>query len=354
MKKTGIRIILFLIIITVVALSGCLSSPSTSTNTTVSVPVTTASVPSVSPNSSITPSSGAEGMIAPSGANAPDTSSIKQKWLDVPYANLSPSEKLDIYLPNEGTGPFPVILVVHGGRFETGDKADAQLSPMLQGLNRSYAVVSVNYRLSSEAQFPAQIHDVKAALRFVRAHATEYNLQPDAIAAWGRSAGGTLVSLTGTSRDIPELEDLEMGNSNQSSKVQAVVDWCGPINFSSMDEQFTASNLGQANHNGADSAESKLFGVSIALIPEKVKKADPETYITPDDPPFFIQHGTIDTQVPSQQSVEFATKLEQVLGKDNVSLELIQGAGHADAMFSTTENVNKVLDFLDKTIGTSK
>jgi len=85
------------------------------------------------------------------GRNAPAASSIKQKWLDVPYANLSPSEKRDIYLPNEGAGPFPVILAVHGGRFETGDKADAQLCPMLQGLNRSYAVVSVNYWLSSEA-----------------------------------------------------------------------------------------------------------------------------------------------------------------------------------------------------------
>ncbi len=170
--------------------------------------------------------------------------------------------------------------------------------------------------------------------------------------AW--SAGGTLVSLTGTFRDIPELEDLAMGNSFQSSKIQAVLDWCGPINFSSMDEQFTVSSLGKANHYAADSAESKLFGESIALIPEDVKKADPETSITPDDPPFFIQHGTLDTQVPSQQSVEFATKLEQVLGKDNVSLELIQGADHADAMFSTTENVNKVLDFLDKTIGTSR
>ena len=112
-------------------------------------------------------------------APAADISRIKNKWLDIPYANKSASEKLDIYLPDEGKGPFPVIISVHGGAFLGGDKADAQLNPMLQGLKLGYAVVSVNYRLSGEAIFPANIMDVKAAVRWVKANARQYKLNPD-------------------------------------------------------------------------------------------------------------------------------------------------------------------------------
>ncbi|MCX6698618.1 MAG: alpha/beta hydrolase [Methanomicrobiales archaeon] len=282
------------------------------------------------------------------GTTAPNVSSIKQKWLNVPYATRSSAEKLDIYLPNEGEGPFPVIVSIHGGAFIMGDKADGQLTPMLQGVNRGYAVVSINYRLSSEATFPAQINDVKAAIRFIRAHAAEYKLNPDKIAVWGGSAGGNLAALAGTSGDVASLEDMDLGNSGQSSRVQAVVDWFGPINFTSMDEQFTASGLGPATHNAADSPESKLFGKAITAVPDLVMGANPETYITADDPAYFIQHGTADSQVPTEQSINFAAKLAKVIGSDNVTLELLQGAGHGDAMFTTTDNVGKVLAFLDK------
>ena len=128
-----------------------------------------------------------------------------------------------------------------------------------------------------------------------------------------------------------------------------MVDWFGPINFSAMDEQFSQSGLGPANHNQADSPESRLFGQSIAAVPDRVKAANPETYITADDPPFFIQHGTADSQVPTQQSVDFAARLKPAIGA-NVTLELLQGAGHADPAFTTPENVAKVLDFLDSAL----
>ena len=102
-----------------------------------------------------------------------EVSAIKRKWQDIAYANLSPSQKLDIYLPDEGDGPFPVIVSVHGGAFMFGDKVDGQLTPMLEGLKRGYAVVSINYRLSGEALFPANITDVKAAIRGVKANAVQ-------------------------------------------------------------------------------------------------------------------------------------------------------------------------------------
>ncbi|MFI5156185.1 MAG: alpha/beta hydrolase fold domain-containing protein, partial [Chitinophagales bacterium] len=138
--------------------------------------------------------------------------SIKNKWLDIAYASISPAEKLDIYIPNTGNGPFPIILAIHGGAFKMGDKASGEITPMLEGLTRGYALVSINYRMSGEAKAPKLIQDVKAAIRWIRANAKQYKLNPDKIAAWGSSAGGHLSSLAGTSGGINELEDLSLGN----------------------------------------------------------------------------------------------------------------------------------------------
>jgi len=154
-----------------------------------------------------------------------NTGNISRKWLDIAYASKSPAQKLDIYLPDAGDGPFPVILSIHGGAFKGGDKGDNQVVPMLEGVRRGYAVVSINYRLSGEAISPAQINDIKAAVRWIRANAKQYKFNPDKIAAWGGSAGGNLAALLGTSGDVKELEDGSQGNANQSSRVQAVVDW---------------------------------------------------------------------------------------------------------------------------------
>lgn len=347
-KQRMFQVIPFAVVLIIAALvAGCVSSPSAPANST-----TIAQLPTI-PAANLSPDMGPGGLKG-GGMSAPDTSGIRQRWLDVPYANLSSAEKMDIYLPDQGTGPFPVIVSIHGGGFMSGDKASGELTPMLTGLNKSYAVVSINYRLSPEAQFPAQIQDVKAAIRFIRANAKVYNLDPDRIAVWGGSAGGNLASLAGTSGDVPELEDLSMGNPEQSSRVQAVVDWFGPINFLTMDLQFTKSGLGPVTHNQIDSPESKYLGAAIPTIPEKVKAANPETYISVEDPPFFIQHGTSDSQVPTEQSVNFAKGIETVIGTEKVSFETLQGAGYGDQAFTTTENVGKVFAFLDKSLGVTR
>jgi len=281
------------------------------------------------------------------------TDQIKRKYLDIPYAGLSPAQKLDIYLPEDGAGPFPVIVSIHGGAFMGCDKADMQVMPMLEGLKRGYAVVAINYRLSWEAKFPALVQDVKAAMRWIRAHAQRYLLDPNKIAAWGGSAGAYLSTMLGVSDGIPELEDLGLGNPDQSSRVQAVVAWFGPTNFLKMDEQLAASGLAPQEaerHDGEHSPESLLLGRKITEVPDLVKAANPETYIRRDAPPFFIQHGTRDPVVPVQQSIEIAKKLEKGIGEDKVILELLEGAEHGDAMFETPENVKKVLDFLDQVL----
>lgn len=280
-----------------------------------------------------------------------NTDHIKRKLLNIPYASLSQAQKLDIYLPDRGEGPFPVIVWIHGGAFMGCDKADLQILPSLEGLKRGYAVVSINYRMSREATFPALVHDTKAAIRWIRANAQTYDFDPNRIAAWGGSAGAYLALMLGTSIGVQKLEDLSMGNPNQSSTVQAVVSWFGPSDFLKMDEQLEESGLhplAGMEHNGANSPESLILGRKITEIPEKVIAANPITYVRPGAPPFLIQHGTKDATVPVQQSVVAAAKLKTVLGDQMVILELLDEAEHGDPRFGTRENLDKVLGFLDK------
>ena len=280
------------------------------------------------------------------------TDHIQRKWLDVPYAGGSDAQKLDIYLPDEGDGPFPVILSVHGGAFLGGDKADGQLRPMLEGLERGYAVVSINYRLSGEAIWPAQIHDCKAAVRWIRASSAQYQLDPGFIAAWGGSAGGHLSAMLGTSGDVTALEDPDLGNADRSSRVQAVVDWFGPTDFLEMDAHLAESGVRDPMaHSVPDSPESKLLGGNLEDVPELVREANPETYISGDDPPFLIQHGTEDNLVPYQGSVLFARNLGSLLGFEKVSLELFPATGHGGPAFMTDTNLDRVFGFLDRARG---
>jgi acetyl esterase/lipase len=241
-----------------------------------------------------------------------------------------------------------VIVSIHGGAFMFGDKADGQVNPMLEALKYGYAVVSLNYRMSGEAKFPAPVQDAKAAIRFIRANAAKYHLNPDKIAAWGGSAGANLASMIGTTGDVSDFDDVSLGNAGVSSKVQAVVDWFGPIQFDQMDAQFKESGNGQPNHGVVDSPESRLLGAAVATSPELVKKASPATYISENDPPFFIEVGTKDQMVPTQQSQNFYKDLVKVLGSDKVSITLLEGANHGGPQFETPENITKVIDFLNK------
>jgi len=276
---------------------------------------------------------------------------VRRKFIDLPYASRSPAQKLDIYLPEEGKDPFPVILSIHGGAFMGCDKSDGQVLPMLEGLQRGYAVVAINYRLSWEAIFPALVQDAKAAVRWVRANARRYQFDPGRIAAWGGSAGGYQSAMLGTSAGVSDLEDLSLGNQDQPCNVQAVVAWYGPTNFLQMDEYLAASGLLPPpgfRHSEANSPESLLLGQLITEIPDRVKAANPETYIHQGMPPFLLQHGVRDAVVPVQCSIEFAAKLQRVLGEDRIKLDLIEDAEHGDPKFETPENVKRVLDFLDK------
>ncbi len=284
----------------------------------------------------------------PMPAMMPETKATPA-YSDIPYATVSDAQKLDIYLP-EGDGPFPLVIAVHGGGFMMGDKASPDaISGTDQLLASGFAVASINYRLSGEALAPAQIQDVKAAVRFLRANAAEYKLNPEKFGAWGGSAGGSLVSLLGTSCGEAALEGQELGNTDQSSCVQAVVDWYGPIDFLTMDEQFAGTSC-PANHNEASSPESLLVGGPVQENQDLARLVNAMSYASPDDPPFFIQHGTNDCNVPPAQSQNLYDALKSVIGAENTTLTFIQGAGHGGAEFVDPVNMQLIVDFFNKTL----
>jgi acetyl esterase/lipase len=277
-----------------------------------------------------------------------DVSHIKRKWLDLPYANLSPAQKLDIYLPDDGEGPFPVTLHIHGGAFETGDKRDIYILSYLKGLARGYAVVSVNYRLSGEAIFPTGLMDIKASIRWVRANQKTYHLDGDRVAACGGSAGGNLAAMICLTAKVTEFDDPKLGNIEYPCQVQAAVDMFGPTDFLKMDEQLLQNGFGPAHHGESDSPESKYLGAKLSDVPLKVELANPMTYIHERMPPLLIQHGRLDTLVPVQQSMIFADKLEKYVSFDRFEFDIFEGAGHADPLFESDENMARIFSFLDK------
>jgi acetyl esterase/lipase len=226
-------------------------------------------------------------------------------------------QKLDLYVPKEGTN-LPLIINIHGGAFKMGSKRDGV---PVEYLAQGYAVASINYRLSQHAKFPAQIGDCKAAVRWLRAHAREYRLDPSRFAASGSSAGGHLAAMLGTTCDTMEFD--VGGNLDESSRVQAVVDYFGPTDFLQMDAHRPPNGM---THDPADSPESELIGGAIQQNKEKTARANPITYVTRSDPPFLICHGDQDPLVPHHQS----ELLEAALKKAGVpaTFYTVKGAGH--------------------------
>ena len=226
-------------------------------------------------------------------------------------------QKLDLYLPKEGKD-LPLIINIHGGAWMGGSK---EWGAPLEYLERGYAVASINYRLSQHAIFPAQIEDCKAAVRWLRAHASEYRLDPNRFAAIGSSAGGHLAAMLGTTGDVREFEVGE--NLGVSSRVQAVVDNFGPTDFLQMDAHRLPNGM---VHDTPDSPESQLVGGPIQDNKEKVSRANPITYVTKNSPPFLICHGDSDPPVPHHQSELLVAALKKV--GVPVTFYTVKGGGH--------------------------
>lgn len=271
-------------------------------------------------------------------------------FADVAYASASATQQLDIYLP-VGDGPFPVVVNLHAGGFKFGDKGMIPGTIGQALLDAGYAVVGVNYRLSGEAPFPAAVLDARAAVRFLRANAAQYRLDPDHIAAFGQSAGGNLAAMLGTAAESTVFDDASLGNPDISSAVQAVVNWFGPTDFGQMDAQAAAQGCAASDqtHGEASSFESAYLGAPVESSPELVAQANPISYIDGTEPPFLVQKGEQDCTV----AVENTKMLADALQAAGVTAEydLLAGVGHGDTgstpVFEGAENIQRVLAFLD-------
>jgi acetyl esterase/lipase len=235
-------------------------------------------------------------------------------------------QMLDLYLPEAKTEkPLPLVVYIHGGGWQAGSKNDAQvLLGLLKG-NPPYAGASLNYRLTDQAQWPAQIHDCKAAIRWLRAHAQEYNLDPEKISVFGISAGGHLVTMLGVTGGVKELEGDLGKHLDQSSRVTCVMDFCGPSDF------LTFGGKGSViDPNDPKGPLARLIGGPLKDREEEARKASPVTYLTPDDAPFLIIHGDKDNVVPYSQ----ATELNDALQAAHIPSTLLTGTGGGHVFFS--------------------
>jgi acetyl esterase/lipase len=222
----------------------------------------------------------------------------------------NPRQMLDLYLPIK-PDQRPLVIWIHGGGWRNGSKENLPITWLLE---KGYAVASINYRLSAEAQFPAQAHDCKGAIRWLRANADRFGYNAERIGLAGSSAGGHLVALMGVSGGVKVLEGVVGGNLDRSSRVQAVIDFYGPTDFLTMVEQPS-----RIDRSGPDCPEALLIGGTVKENPEKARAASPSSYVTPDDPPHLIYQGDKDPLVPWQQSTSF----HDLLRKAGVTAELI-------------------------------
>lgn len=256
-----------------------------------------------------------------------------KNWKDLDYAGDSiMGHKLDIYLPATGRAPFPVVICIYGSAWFSNNAKAATFTTGLgqRLLKEGFAVVSINHRSSPDARFPAQIQDVKAAIRFVKGNSAAFSLDSHFVAITGWSSGGHLSALAAATNGTKTetVNGLEVniegslgGFTAADSKVNAVVDWFGPTDFLLMDSCGSTMS-----HNAANSPESSLIGAPIQENKEKVALANPISYVNKTDPPFLIIHGDKDPLVPYCQS----EMLYHQLQKAGVKSELIRvpGGGH--------------------------
>lgn len=259
------------------------------------------------------------------------------------------SRSLDLYLPRNASerGPLPLVVWIHGGAWLAGDKGH---NPAIQLMQAGFATASINYRLSREARFPAQIEDCKAAIRFLRANAKQYNIDPDRIGVWGASAGGHLAAMLGVTGSVREFETGDY--LDVSSRVQAAADWFGPTDLPAMDgpDDPAEKKLPEPKqvHNGPTSPEAQLIGGPIEQNLDKARAASPITYVSADTPPFLILHGDSDPLIRLSQS----RSLYEALRKANVDarLYILTDSGHGTGLFTRPESTAMVRQFFITTL----
>lgn len=275
----------------------------------------------------------------------------KPSYANIEYAKVKGgSLRLDIYLPKNSKGKLPLVVWIHGGGWKYGNKSSASSAAALL-VPKGYAVAGINYRLSQDSIFPAQLNDCKAAIRFLRANAHTFSIDPERIGVWGSSAGGYLSSLLGTTGGIRtsvsgnivmNIEGCVGNYFDVSSRVQAVCDFYGPTDFLKMD----------GFHLQPKSNEALLIGGPLRKNIDRCMLANPIKYVSPDDPPFFIAHGTLDPVVPFSQSDMLNKALRQVFAENRKEVVFypVKDAIHGGNAFNSESLLKRVAAFFDRNL----
>lgn len=236
---------------------------------------------------------------------------------DIVYGAEQPErQNLDLFVPKNADKPLPLVVWIHGGAWMMGNKRP---NPAVRLLDNGFAVAGIHYRFSTTAKFPAQIYDCKAAIRWLRANADKYGIDPNHIGVWGASAGGHLAALLGTTNDNEYLEGSVGNYPDVSSAVQAVVDWFGPSDFFTMP-------IGRRQFRPGEDPELLLFGGRVSEKRDLAELAGPFHHADESDVPFLIMHGDLDNLVPLAQSQALHEKLKAA-GVDS-TLIVMEGKGH--------------------------
>lgn len=258
---------------------------------------------------------------------------------DIVYATVDGKAlALDLYMPAGKNSPS-LIVWVHGGAWYLYDKKQYPKALVESG----FALASLDFRQSTEARFPAQVYDIKAAIRFLRANGKKFGYRTDRIAIAGASSGGHLAAVVGVTNGVKEFEGALGDHLNESSNVQAILDYFGASDLTTILAQSTPYGLGVRKP-----ALDKLLGGQPEAVPELAKLASPVFYVDRNDPPLLLLHGDHDPQMPINQSHELQGAYEK-LGLD-AELDVVHGAGHAGPMFYEQPHLQKAVDFLHKTL----
>ena len=275
------------------------------------------------------------GLLSPLLAEADDSN----RWeviRDIEYARVGERGlKLDLYIPS-GKTRSPLIVWVHGGAWRSGSKNSMPLGKLVED---GYAIASIDYRLSTEAKFPAQIHDLKAAIRFLRGHSGDWGVPSKKIVVAGDSAGGHLAALVGVSNGHDELEGVVGNDRAQSSAVQGIISFCGAANLTTILQQSTPHGL-----TVRIPALDLLLGDQPTNVLALARLASPVFHVDPSDPPLLLLHGDQDPQMPINQAHELQGAYEKA--KVPVQFEVVHGAAHGGAAFYDSARLAVVERFL--------
>ena len=275
----------------------------------------------------------------------PDLNAIRRKFPNCRYGE-EPRQAVDIYLPDEGQGPFPVVFFLHGGGYTGGARQDAQMAPFIKAVNHGYAFVSVGYRLVPQVHYPDNLLDVRRALRWVYENAETYLLDTSRCALCGASAGGHLALMTAFTTGSPLFDDAPL---SPSCTIHAVIDQFAPTDFLKRAQHFDESGYPRATDPESDAPElsDTLLGIKLWEAPHLARFINPVDNVHPNIPPTFIMHGRFDPIVPYQQSVELYEKICTVAGADRTQLWISEDYLHADPGYANEEGERRIFEYLN-------